>query len=285
MEKAAVISEGDFRHAVIEASRRRYVLVDFWAPWCAPCRTLTPTLERVAGEYAGKLVLVKVNTDEAQRLAGAYGIRSLPTVKLFHDGAVVDEFFGARPEAAVRAFLNRHLPRESDEALELARRAREKGENERAVRLLHKALKSDPANERIPLALAHALLEDDGRFEEAAEVLGSLPAQRLGTTEGRALLARVEIARAAHQAPAQEVLQRTLAEDPGDCEARYRLAMLEAARGEHQAALDQLLEIMRRNRTFRDDAGRKGLLLVFDVLGGRGPLVSRYRSLMASALH
>ncbi len=273
-----------FGSDVIEASERVPVLVDFWAPWCAPCRMLAPILAGLAREYAGKMVLVKVNTDEEPELARAHDIRALPTVKLFRHGAVVEEFYGVQTESTIREILERHLERASDRLLAQAHEARASGDGARALALLRQAHEQDPRNHRVHPELARMLLEAE-EPEEAQQVLGTLPPDERETPEIRALAARAHIVREARDAPPIPTLEQTLAGNPGDCEARYRLGMRHAARGDYEAAMEQLFEVMRRDRGFRDDAGRRGLLAVFDVLGGHGALVARYRSLMASALH
>ncbi|NIV74967.1 MAG: thioredoxin [Gammaproteobacteria bacterium] len=281
---ATNVGAGEFGSAVIEVSQRVPVLVDFWAPWCAPCGMLAPVLEKVAREYAGKMVLVKVNTDEEPELARAHGIRALPTVKLFRHGAVADEFQGVQTEPAIREILERHLERASDRLLAQALEARDHGDAATALGLLRRAHADDPQNHRVQPELARALVEAD-ELDEAERVLRTLPPGRREGPDIRALAARLHIAREARDAPPAPALEQAIARNPDDCEARYHLAMRQGAQGDYEAAMEQLLEVMRRERGFRDDAARKGLLTAFDALGGRGPLVTRYRALMASTLH
>jgi len=278
------VTASDFETAVLARSHRVLVLVDFWASWCQPCRMLTPVLERVVHEHQGQAVLAKVDTDAEQRLAWEYGIRSLPTVKLFRNGAVVDEFYGVQPEPAIREMLERYVTRESDRALALARGALEEGDAERALGLMRKALGDDPANEHIHPELARALIRE-GQLDEAEEVLSALSPSRKVDSDIRSLAAELRFARVAQDAPPPETLESAVAENPADYDARYRLSAVRIMRGDYEGAMDELLEIMRRDRAFGDDAGRQGLLAVFDMLGGEGPLVARYRQRMASALH
>lgn len=278
------VTHDEFRAIVEEQSHRVPVLVDFWAAWCAPCRTLMPILEKFADQLDGKLLVARVNADEQRELAAAFGVRGLPTVKLFRNGQVVDEFVGLQPEGVNRSFLEPHLPHPADELLELARSARSHGDSEAALVHLRRALEVEPSNERIHPRLAEALI-DTGALLEAEEVLGALPANRQQDADVRALAARLSFAQAAEGTPAESELERRVAADPADLEARYRLSAVLVGRGAYEAAMEQLLEIMRRDRTYRDDAGRKGLLALFELLGGRGPLVTRYRSRMSAALY
>jgi putative thioredoxin len=274
----------NFARVVLESSHRVPVLVDFWAAWCAPCRTLMPILAKLVEEYKGRFLVAKVNTDEQRELAARFGIRSLPTVRLFRNGKAVDEFMGALPEGQIREFIERHVERESDRLRHEARQARERGDGEQAVALLRKALAADPENYRIHVDLAQVLIERR-EYTAAQDLIRSLPANRQVDPEFQVLASRLQFASAAEGAPDVATLQARIAADAGDCEARYQLAALQVLAGDLEAALEQLLEVMRRNRGFRDDAGRAGMVAIFDMLGGRGPLVTRYRGLMSSALY
>ena len=281
---AREITSADFNQAVIEGSRQTPVLVDFWAPWCGPCRALTPVLERLADEYKGKFMLVKVNSDQNLDLAQQYGIRSIPNVKAFVDGQMVDEFLGALPESAVRDFIDRLLPTPAELMRRDATIQAEAGDRERALALLDRAAELEANN--IPVQADRIeLLLDLGRIPEARTIasrLGPFASQepRLGRALARLQLADVE---AGQSDPiALETRVRT---NPDDLETRLRLAKLYASQERYEPALEQLLEITRRDRAFGDDAGRKGMLAIFDLLQGQSELVSRYRKLLASALH
>ena len=282
-----VIYEADaqsFDQLVRERSQYTLVVVDFWAPWCAPCRTLAPLLLRLVETYAGKFTLVKVNTDEQRELAQRYAVRSLPTVKLFRLGQVVDEFYGAQPESVIRELLERHIERASDELRRLALAALEQGNAEEAVARLTEAIQSEPENYRIHPDLARALL-GRGNADQAEEILRMLPPHEQEQADVRALRAQLSFAKVAASAPSPKVLYRTISNDPDNCEARYQLCARKTLDGDYEGAMEELLEILRRDRSFREDAGRKGLLSIFELLGGSGPLVGRFRTLMSSALH
>ncbi len=277
------VTEADFPKRVLQASRRVPVLVDFWAEWCAPCRMLMPVLAKLADEYQGRFLLAKINTDEQQALAARYGIRSLPTIKVFKNGEVVDEFMGVQPESAIRALLERHIERPSDRLVEQAAAALKGGDQARARSLLEEAMDGDPANPRVKIALARTLMQA-GEPERAEILLDDLQGEAREQPEVKALKAQLAFARIAAEGPGREVLERRVATAPSDLEARYRLSAHQVLSGEFEAAMGQLLEVLRRDRGFRDDAARKALLALFEILGG-GELVHRYRSRMFNILH
>ena len=280
----ADVIERDFDTLVTQKSREVPVLVDFWAAWCAPCQTLMPVLAGLAEEYRGKFFLAKVNTDAEQALAARYGVRSLPTVKLFKNGAVVDEFMGAQPERTIRVLLDRHIPRESDALVYQALLELQNGKPEQAVTLLQRARLNDPANDNVKIELAR-ILAALSRIEEAAVVLDDLSADGKRVPEAVALMARLEFARIAAGAPSPAELEKRIAADPRDNEARYLLGVRQILAGDYEAALDQLLEILRRDRRFGDGAARKAMLKVFELLVDKPDLVRKYRGLLYSALN
>ena len=273
-----------FQSLVVDASRRQLVLVDFWAAWCGPCRALAPILERLADAYAGRVAVVKIDTDREQELAGRFAVRSLPTVKFFKDGNVVDEFLGVQPESSVRALIERHVSRQSDDARVLASTLYAQGELDRARSVLEQAHVEDPDNHRVTVDLANVLIES-GEITRAREALSLVPDASASETGAGVAKARLTFAEVAASAPPSGDLERSIESDPGNCEARYALSARLAAQGEHEAALEQLLELLRINRTFRDDAARRGILAVFELLGTDNPLIGRYRARMSSLLY
>jgi putative thioredoxin len=274
----------NFDTEVLEKSRQILVVVDFWAEWCAPCRVLMPLLQKLAEDYQGKFVLAKVNTDKQQELAARWGIRSLPTVKFFRNGKVVDEFLGAQPEVAIRGIVDQHLPRESDALRTAARTALRDGDTPRALSLLHKALAMDPDRLPVKLDLADALLHD-GKVHDAEKLLAGLPLQQREEEEVKSLSAKIELARALQSAPPVSVLSERIAANPDDLSSRYLLGAAHAAGGDYAAALEQFFEIMKRDRRFDDDIGRRSLLNVFKLLGDDHELVQQYRRKMAHLLY
>lgn len=260
------------------------VLVDFWAEWCGPCRALTPILEKLADEFQGRFLVVKVDTDREQEVASQFGIRSLPTVKLFKDGVVVDEFMGVQPESRVRALLERFVSRESDDARAQAQSLREKGQLTQARSLLEEAHAADPGNQRVIPDLANVLI-DLGELDQAKKLLDSVSDSVKSDDEMRIAMVRLAFAQVVATSPPADELSQAIEIEPRDCESRYRLGALHVGRGEYEAALEQFIEILRMDRAFRDDAGRKGLLSVFELLGDDHPLVGRYRARMSSLLY
>ena len=287
MSESAYVLDADaasFQSLVVDGSHRVPVLVDFWAEWCGPCRALAPILEKLADEFQGRFLVVKVDTDREQEIARQFGIRSLPTVKLFKDGAVVDEFLGVQPESGVRALIERYVTRESDDTRAQAMTLRENGQPAQARAVLEQAHAADPGNHRVIPDLANVLI-DLGELDQAGDVLASAPGSVKSEADMRAAMARLEFAELAATSPPAGELRQAIEKDPGDCESRYRLGTLHIVRGEYESALEQFIEILRTDRAFRDDAGRKGLLSVFEMLGNDHPLVAHYRARMSSLLY
>jgi len=249
----------NFVPAVVEASATQPVLVDFWAPWCGPCQTLMPMLDRIADDYAGRFVLAKVNTDEQQQVAAHFGIRSIPTVMLFHKGQAVEQFVGVQPEQGIRALLDKYV-----------------GPADAAA-----APTDEPAG---LLELADAQLA--ARDTAAASVtLDRMAEQNPEDPRLRALRARLAFTEAAVARPDFAALRASLERDPSDSAARHALAAHHALAGDYATALAEWLELMRRDRKFGDDQARRSLLMAFDVLGDADELVVSYRRKMASLLH
>lgn len=277
------VTAEDFHNLVLEGSQQRPVLVDFWADWCAPCRSLAPILEQIAESMQGKLLVAKVNTEEQRELAAQFGIRSLPTVKLFINGQPVDEFMGALPESEILAFIDNHIPRESDGLLRQAEALLAQGLDEQAAALVEQAAAMDPDNAGVQLARAQ-IKALQGELDAAEQLLNSLPLDRQDQPEAQALRAQLTFASALQGAPEADALQQRLETDAGDSEARYQLAAHRVMGGEYEQALEELLTLLKRDRTYGEDAARKAMLQLFELLGGNSDLVSRYRAKMTSAL-
>ncbi|HMM46402.1 MAG TPA: tetratricopeptide repeat protein [Thiobacillaceae bacterium] len=278
-EHAIDVGEADFQKHVIEESRHRPVVVDFWAPWCGPCKSLKPILEKLATEYGGKFLLAKINSDENQALATRYGVRGIPSVKAFLDGEQVDEFSGALPEAEVRLFLDGLVPSPADELRQQAAVAHAAGDAPAALKYLAEASMLDPAHTGVRLDAAEIMF-DLGETDEARRLVESVP----DDADPRAAQLKARLQFAGTGDADESALAARVAENENDLDARLQLANLLVASGRHEAGMEQLLEIVRRDRGFGDDIGRRTLLSVFDLLGG-GELVSRYRRLLASTLH
>jgi len=280
----ADVTQADFDALVLKRSRTTPVLVDFWAAWCAPCKMLMPVLARLADEYQGKFFLAKVDTDKERDLATRYSIRSLPTVKLFQNGEVAGEFLGAQPERTIREFIDRHAPRPSDALVDEALRMLELGQKDKAAETLTRAVETDPTNDRAKLELAKLLL-GGGRVEDGERLLASLSHAAKANPQAIALFARLEFMRIAAGSPAAAELEHIVAANPANSEASYQLSAHKVLAGDYESALELLLQIVRHDRRFRDDAGRKTMLTIFNLLGGQSDLVKKYRSQLSVTLN
>jgi len=278
------VTDADFQQNVIEASMHQPVLVDFWATWCQPCQVLKPMLEQLADEFQGKFLLAKVNTEENQQVAMMFNIRSIPTIKLFINGEPVDEFMGALPEPQIRAFIEKHIQRESDIMVKQAEELLLQGQSDEALELIKQANQADPGNHRVLLAYARACATI-GNLEEAKTVIDALPAEMQESTDVIALKNQMEFDEMTKDsAPLEELLSK-LADNPDDLETRYQLAAQQMMHSETESALDNLLLIMKKDRAFNDDAARKMMFKIFDTLGADNPLVGLYRRKLMSLIY
>jgi len=268
---------------VVQKSLQVPVLVDFWADWCEPCKMQLPILLKLIDEYQGQFVLAKINTEEQQQLAAHFGIRSIPTMKLVHQGQIVEDITGAQPEAALRELLERYLSRPSDDLREQAL-AKAESDPEEALALLRMAAADDPENIRIHLDYARIALTQ-GHYDEVEQTLNGLPLNLREEDEVKQLIAAAAFARKTGGTGDVDTLQQTIADNPDDLAAREQLANLFAAQGNPEGAMEQFLEILKRDKAYNDEAGRKGLLQIFEMLGNEGPLVAKYRRKMFSLLY
>lgn len=271
-----------FEQDVLLRSKDVPVLVDFWATWCGPCKSLGPVLEKLAAEFNGGFLLAKVDVDKEQQLAGYFQIKSVPTVMLVKDGQIVDGFPGALPEGQLRQFLGHHgvLPREAEAPVEEAEPA-PLDPHEEVVRL-RAATQAEPDKEELKLDLALALLRT-GAVAEAEGLLDKLPANL--AQDDRALRGRARLGFAAllKDAPPADVLQKAIAANPGDLRARHLLGAMDIVEGRSQDGLEQFLEMLRIDRDFEEGLPRKALIDAFRVVEDED-LVGTYRRKMASLL-
>ena len=246
---ATDVSTKTFEAEVLDASKTVPVIVDFWAPWCGPCRSLTPIIEKVVGEFKGRVKLVKVNSDDNPELSQAFRVQSIPNVIAFKDGRAVSQFVGAQPEAQVRAFIEKLLPSQMEAALKNAEELLAAGNLDDAERQLA-VIKSDPS------------------------IAARIEAVRQG----------IAYARAGDQGPAEAELRAKLDANPADHETRLALAGIYAGQRRYQEAMDELLEILRRAKNWREGEARKQLLSLFTLAASQPALVAEYRRKLASAM-
>ncbi|WP_306118984.1 MULTISPECIES: thioredoxin [unclassified Roseitalea] len=281
----------DFQADVIEQSRSQPVLIDFWAPWCGPCKQLTPALEAAVTKAGGKVKLVKMNIDEHPAIAGQMGIQSIPAVLAFVDGQPVDGFMGALPESQVTAFIEKLIKMSGGgaqgaavaEALEQAGQAAAQGDLNGAAQIYAMVLQQDPENAAAYGAMA-GLMADHGQAERARDMLDQAPESIRGAPELAAVRTKLELAEKVEKIGDPAALEARLAADPGDHEARFDLAQILNARGEREAAADQLLAIMKADRQWRDDGARAELLKFFEAWGQTDPATVKARRKLSSLL-
>lgn len=260
-----------FAADVIQESRRQPVLVDFWAPWCGPCRQLGPVLEKAVQAAGGTVKLVKMNIDEHPAIAGQLGIQSIPAVIAFKDGQPVDGFMGAVPESQINAFLEKIGGKKDGqaqvtEALAAAAEALAAGDTQTAADIYQAVLEHEPQSIEAIAGLAGILFEA-GDVEGAEALMAQVPEAGKDAPALAALRARMAMAAEAASLGDPAEFERRLAADPKDHQARFDLAMIQSARGERMAAADNLLAIVKTDRTWRDDAARTQLLQFFEAWG------------------
>jgi putative thioredoxin len=273
--------EDNFEADVLERSHEVPVLVDFWAPWCGPCRVLGPVLEKLADEYSGKFLLAKINVDESPSLAGAFGVQGIPAVKLIKDGEIAGEFTGALPEPAVREMLSRYLPSEYDERADEAADLEEQGKPAEAQAIYQSILDAEPTHAKSLLGLGRVLMnagDRDGALETLERISPATEERKIADR----LIARLQLQgdRSADEA----TLRQKLAAQPDSLEARFELAQALAANEKFEEALSEFLDIVKSDREFRDDGARKAMVQIFDVLPPDDPLIDKYRSELATVL-
>ncbi|MGD9671108.1 MAG: thioredoxin [Hyphomicrobiaceae bacterium] len=280
-------STAGFARDVIEASKSALVLVDFWASWCGPCRTLGPILEKVVKAYGGKVRLVKIDTDEHQAIAGQMRIQSLPTVYAFKDGRPLDGFMGALPESQVRAFIDRLLGDDAGDELQEAMAAAEAaiaaGDLQGAAEVYAAILQQDQLNPAALAGLANCYLKS-GDLDRAEQTIALVPPDKRSTAAVEAVRAALELARKAGDAGDASELESKLAANPADHQTRFDLAIALASKGFKAEAVDHLVEIVRRQRTWNEEAARKQLVQFFEAWGPKDPATLDGRRKLSSVL-
>ncbi len=270
---------------VIEASRKVPVIVDFWAPWCGPCKQLTPVLEKVVKGARGAVRLVKMNIDDHPEVAGQLGVQSIPAVFAFKNGQPADGFMGALPESQVRAFIQRLLGSDAGgmPGLEEAKAAFDAGDVAGAAARYAAILQADPENVDAVAGLAKCYIAT-GDFSHAEQTLALVPPAKQAAEAYLGAKAALELAKKAGPKPDIAGLEKAVAANPRDWDARFKLAIALNAKGQRQQAMDQLFEIVRQDRAWNEDAARKQLIEFFEAWGAKDPLTQAGRQRLSSLL-
>lgn len=280
----------NFARDVLDESRNQPVLVDFWAPWCGPCKQLTPIIEKAVNEAGGRVKLVKMNIDDHPSVAGQLGIQSIPAVVAFVNGRPADGFMGALPESQVKAFIDKVAgPAGADQAAEIAAVLEEAtgllagGDIDGAAQLFAAILQADPDNTPAIAGLADCMIGAN-QHQRARELLTQLPEELAKAPEVQALLKRLDQIDEARKLGDPVALEHTLSLNPDDHEARLKLAKIRNVEGRREEAAEHLLMIMKKDRTFEDDGARKQLLQFFEVWGPKDPATVMARRKLSSIL-
>lgn len=280
----------NFSKDVIEASRSQPVLVDFWAPWCGPCKQLTPALEKVVNEAKGRVRLVKMNIDDHPSIAGQLGIQSIPAVIAFVNGRPADGFMGAVPESQIQQFIDRIAgPAGADQAAEIeavlaeAAELLAAGNIDEAAQLYGAVMQADPENAKALAGMAECMIAAN-QHQRARDILTELPEELSKDTGIQAVLKKLEQIEEARKLGDPIALERELAANPDDHEARLKLAKILNVEGRRDEAADHLLQIMRKDRAFDDDGARRQLLQFFEVWGFKDPATVAARRKLSAML-
>jgi putative thioredoxin len=289
--KVKDVGQKEFMVEVVDASKTVPVIVDFWAPWCGPCKTLGPMLEKAVAATKGKVRMVKVNIDENQALAGQMRIQSIPAVYAFKDGRPVDGFVGALPESQIKQFVQKVADlggaSAEDEALEealaQAKTLLESGDHDGAGDLYAQILSFDPENTQAIAGHLRCLIAA-GHADEARTMLAQLPPEIAKLPEIAAVVAMLELAESGAKAGATAPLKAKVEADPKDHQARFDLALALFAENQREEAVDQLLELFRRDRKWNEEAARTQLVKFFEALGPTDPLTIAARKRLSSLM-
>ena len=285
-----VVTE-NFMSDVIEKSKEKPVIVDFWAPWCEPCKQLAPIIEKLVNQKNGNVILAKMNIDESPEVAQQLKIQSIPAVMAFSDGQPVDGFIGVQPEKNISDFINKisalNKSSSSEENLEAGRKYIEKNNFEEASIILTEVLKIEPDNISAKSLLARCLLRNN-QINEAIEIINNLPNEAEKNQDYISVRSEIEIQKNVIENPIvegqEEVLKEKLKANPGNHQIRLELAILLTSSGEHETAINELLQIVEADPKWDDGKARKQLIEIFNILGSQNDLVIEGRKKLSSML-
>ena len=284
MDNITVVTNETYQALVVERSSEVTVVVDYWAEWCGPCQMLMPVLKKLVEEYDGKFVLAKVDTDDQRELAKTHGIRSLPTMHVYRHGEMVEEILAAQSEATLRIMLDRYIERPSDRIRVEARALFQQGKPADALSLLASAIQDEPDNHQLALDYAELCMRC-GELDRADTTIAALPRDVRDETEPSRLRKLLDFSMTAKAAPDITTLEASIASEPGNMQARYQLGARYVLDDRYEEALETFMQLFERDRSFQEDAARKSLLAIFDLLNNEGDLVTRYRRRLFTLMH
>ena len=277
------VTADNAQQVLIEESMQRLVLVDFWAAWCEPCKTLKPLLEKLANEYDGQFLLATVDCDAQQAISSQFGVRNLPTVMIIKDGQPIDGFAGEQAEPAIRELLDKHLPKPWDLMHQQALQQMAEGHYSEALPLLRQALDSSRQQTDITMSLIQCYLELN-RCNEAQVLLAEIKLADQDKSYQQ-LMAQLELKQQAAKTPEIQALEEKLNNNPNDLQSAYQLAVQFNNHEQHSEALELLYSILQQDRDFQDGAVRKSLLDIIKALGNQDPLATEYQKKLFALLY
>jgi len=273
----------DFQEEVVDRSLKCPVILDFWAPWCQPCQVLGPLLEKLVNEAQGRLVLAKINIDQEQELAGAFGVQSIPTVFAIHEGKAVDQFQGLLPEDQLRQWIQNLMPSAMDELLKRGEEL-EQTDPVSAEQCYREAAQTEPTNDAIRIRLARVLLAQS-RDDEARQIITDLESRGFLEPEANEIKSQLDIREAAAESGGVEEARAAVEANPDDLSLKIKLADALAVGRKFEEALDLCLEVIQRDRDGIGQDAKTTMLKIFDLIGQSSSIVSEYRRKLATALY